>query len=101
MFRSDRRSCGPLDVFLRPAQAAGPRVGIVVPKHGRTIVERNRLKRRLREILRTQWLPDERGRVAAEGGGRDLLVRVRPTAYAAGFEELATALRTCLAPARR
>lgn len=100
MFRSTRRSCGPLEVFLRPTESAVPRVGIVVPKHGRTIVERNRLKRRLREILRTEWLPGERERVAEGGAGRDLLVRAGPAAYSTGFEELGTALRSGLSLSR-
>jgi ribonuclease P protein component len=95
MFRATRRPCGPLDVYLRPARAAEPRLGIVVPRHGRKIVERNRLKRHLREILRTEWLPGERQEGRAEGG-RDLLVRARPAAYDLGFHELGTALRSCL-----
>jgi len=34
-----------------------PRVGVVVPKHGRNIVDRNRTKRRLRELVRLRLLP--------------------------------------------
>jgi len=57
-----------------------PRVGIVVPKHRRRIVDRNRVKRRLREIIRTRVLP--------ELNGIDLLIRARPEAYGSSFEQL-------------
>jgi ribonuclease P protein component len=58
-----------------------PRVGVVVPKHGRKIVDRNRTKRRLRELVRLRLLPAI-GRV-------DLLVRAKPEAYRSTFDELA------------
>lgn len=58
-----------------------PRVGIVVPKHRRKIVERNLVKRRLREIVRTALLPRIQG--------IDLLIRAKPEAYDAGFHKLA------------
>jgi ribonuclease P protein component len=61
----------------------------VVPKHGRTIVERNRLKRRLREIGRRRVLPELDG----EGVYADILVRARRTAYHASFEELSEEVR--------
>lgn len=56
----------------------------MVPKHRQTAVARNRLKRRLREIGRVRVLP------ALEGADLsiDLLVRARPEAYTAGFDEL-------------
>ena len=56
------------------------RVGIVVPKHRRKIVDRNRVKRRLREIVRTGLL--------LELSGVDLLIRVKPEAYDSSFEQL-------------
>jgi ribonuclease P protein component len=62
-----------------------PRVGIVVPKHGRKIVDRNRVKRRLREIVRTRVLP--------ELSGFDLLIRAKPEAYGSSFEQLSDDLR--------
>jgi ribonuclease P protein component len=58
-----------------------PRVGVVVPKHGRNIVDRNRTKRRLRELIRLRLLPVI-GRV-------DLLVRAKPDAYRSSFDALA------------
>ena len=53
----------------------------MVPKHGRNIVDRNRTKRRLRELIRLRLLPVI-GRV-------DLLVRAKPEAYRSSFDELA------------
>jgi ribonuclease P protein component len=57
-----------------------PRVGIVVPKHRQKVVARNRVKRRLRELVRISLLP-ELGRV-------DLLIRAKPEAYGSTFKEL-------------
>lgn len=96
MFRSgDRRRCGALDVFVRPAaESPGPRVGVVVPRHGHSIVERNRVQRRLRELLRVGWLPAQR----AADEPRDLLVRARPAAYDCTFEDLRRMLRDYLEP---
>lgn len=88
-----RRSCGTLEVFLRDSSdKRNPRVVIIVPKHGHTIVERNRLRRRVQEILRTSWLPGER----THSRPRDLLVRATARAYDEGFDELAADLADCL-----
>ena len=62
------------------------RVGIVVPKFGRTAVARNRVKRRLAELVRRELL--------AHIGASDLLIRARPEAYMATFEELRDDVRT-------
>lgn len=56
----------------------------MVPKHRRTAVARNRLKRRLREIGRTRVLPG----LNAAGLKLDLLVRARAEAYTAEFDDL-------------
>ncbi len=58
-----------------------PRVGVVVPKYKRNIVDRNRTKRRLKELVRLKLLPIL-GRV-------DVLVRAKPEAYSSSFEQLA------------
>ena len=58
------------------------RVGLVVPKHGRSAVERNTLKRRLRELSRTVLLP---GAPAV-----DIVIHTRPSAYRLEFAELST-----------
>ena len=55
-----------------------------MPKHRHTIVVRNRLKRRLREIGRTRVLPSLR----EAGLALDVMVRARPEAYGAGFPAL-------------
>lgn len=88
-FREGTRTrSGPLELFARPSPEGRSRVGIVVPLHGYSIAERNRLKRRLREIVRREWLP------GALDGGRavDVVIRARNAAYEAGFDEL----RSCL-----
>ena len=56
------------------------RVAVVVAKFGFTAVERNKLKRRLRELVRSHMLP-----VLAP---MDLLVRARREAYGATFDML-------------
>ena len=63
-----------------------------MPRHGHTAVERNRLKRRLREIIRVQWLPEARD--------ADLVVRARAEAYGQGFAELRARLIECLETTR-
>lgn len=88
-----RASCGTFDAFLRDStDDRNPRLAIVVPKHGHTIVERNRLRRRVREILRAQWLPAERRRPECH----DLLVRANRSAYERSFEELVADLAECV-----
>ncbi len=69
-------------------------MGVVVPRYGHSIVERNRLQRRLRELLRIGWLPGQR--VAEQP--QDLLVRARPSAYDCDFEDLRGMLRDYLEP---
>lgn len=82
--RGKRRKTRHLDAFVSPSPVPFPRLGVVVPKHKRTIVERNRLKRRLREAGRTVLLPA----LGNRGVAMDVLVRVRPEAYGAPFQAL-------------
>jgi ribonuclease P protein component len=79
-----RKKTSHLDVFFLSSGRAGPRLGVLVPKHRNRVVDRNRVKRRLREIGRRELLP----RLRQEGVRGDLLIRARPEAYGAGFEEL-------------
>jgi len=58
-----------------------PRAGVVVPKHRHRIVERNRVKRRLRELVRIKLLPGLEG--------IDVLIRAKPEAYDSSFTQLA------------
>lgn len=64
---------GPLAVFARPNDLPHCRLGLAVGRHVGTAARRNRIKRLLREAFRMEQheLP------GAEGGGYDLVVRVR------------------------
>jgi ribonuclease P protein component len=55
----------------------------VVPRHQHTAVDRNRLKRRLRELTRVELLPALRVRPAV-----DIAIRARREAYAASVDAL-------------
>jgi len=63
-----------------------PRVGFIVPKYKHSSVERNRLKRRLREIVRQELLTVLPPAVYA-------VVRALPASYSADYAELALELR--------
>lgn len=90
--RGKRSRTRHLDVFDSASPAAFPRAGVIVPRHRHLIVERNRLKRRLREIVRRRLLPGLR-----EGGqARDILVRARREAYEASYQELEAELEQWL-----
>ena len=69
-----------LDLRAAASPLHHPRVGFIVPKHKQTSVARNRLKRRLREIVRRRLLPTL--------PPIDVVVRARPEAYGASFEAL-------------
>jgi ribonuclease P protein component len=69
-----------LDVRVLASPLGHPRIGIVVPRYAAPVVRRNRLKRRLRELSRTQLLP-----VAP---AIDMVIRARPKAYEATFSAL-------------
>lgn len=82
-----------LDLYSLDNAVGRPRLGVIVPKYGHRNVERNRLKRRIREMVRRSWLT----RRWAEGSSTDLLVRARPPAYGLSAAELAEALEEALA----
>ena len=84
-----RRTTPSLDVFVGGAPGSRSRLGLIVPKHGRRIVDRNLLKRRLREIGRRQILPD----LDSKGRRADVLIRARWRAYGVDFESLAREVR--------
>lgn len=69
-----------LDLRIVASLLHHPRIGFIVPKHGRSIVKRNQLKRRLREIVRQNILQ----RILPV----DMIVRARPEAYSATFTSL-------------
>lgn len=72
------------DAYFRESPVGRPRVGLVVPRYQFRLVDRNRVKRRLREALRLEWLP----RCHADGA-LDLLLRVHREAYGASYQALA------------
>ncbi len=72
-----------MDVRVTASPSLCARVGIIVPKFGHIIVERNRLRRRLRELVRVRMLP-----VLVQAPPSDVLVRALPRAYSASFEVL-------------
>ena len=82
--RGKRTRTAHLDVFHAVAPVPHPRWGLIVPKHGRAIVDRNGLKRRLREIGRIHILPELRKRSCP----MDVLVRARREAYGAPYHVL-------------
>ena len=82
--RGKRERTTHLDVFFAASPVARPRLGVLVPRHRHEIVERNCLKRRLRELGRTRVLPALR----SAGRSMDVMVRARAEAYDASFAEL-------------
>lgn len=106
-----------LDVRAMRSALPHARVGFVVPKYGHSSVDRNRLKRRLRELVRTRLLPSLRPAAQADGPASaiatanamvpvavvpvavvpvDVVVRALPTAYTAAFSALAAEIgRVC------
>lgn len=81
-----------LDVRVAASPLAYARVGIVVPKYKRSVVERNRLRRRLRELARTRLLPA----ILA----RDVLIRPFPRAYDVSFDVLAAEMDSVVSRSR-
>jgi ribonuclease P protein component len=71
-----------LDVRAIASPLGYPRVGIVVPRYSGSAVDRNRLKRRLRELVRTRLL--------SMTPSVDVVIRARPEAYAVSFDTLKT-----------
>jgi len=76
-----RIKTGHLDVRVVASPSAFARVGIIVPKYKHTVVERNQLRRRLRELVRVRLLPY----IAAY----DVVIRPWPNTYAVTFDVLA------------
>ncbi len=79
-----KRKTSHLDVFFLSSGRADSRVGVIVPKHGRRIVDRNKVKRRLREVVRKEVLPLLREAEVVV----DVLVRARREAYRASYQQL-------------
>lgn len=90
--RGKRRKTRHLDVFFAGSPVSYPRLGVVVPKHRHNAVQRNRLKRRLRELGRTLLLP----RLREAERPLDVLLRTRAEAYDASWDELRQQLQRWL-----
>lgn len=81
MLRSGkRRRTSHLELIWTDSTTGFARMGLIVPKFHQSAVARNRLRRRLREIWRTN--------VQHHQGPCDLLIRARPDAYLAPFATL-------------
>jgi len=68
------------------------RIGFVVPKHGHSSVERNRLKRRMRELARIRVLDVLCG--AGSGRATDVVMRAQPGAYRLDYDQLRSEIET-------
>ena len=75
-----RRRTRHLDLVWRHNTSGHARIGLIVPRHQATAVARNRVRRRLREILRRDVL-----RILPSV---DLVVRAKRSAYSASFAVL-------------
>jgi ribonuclease P protein component len=87
--RGKRKRTTNVDVFFAASPASHSRLGLIVPKHGHEIVERNLVKRRLREIGRRAILPGLRD----TGVCVDILLRARRGAYDVDFGRLVIEVR--------
>ncbi len=86
-----RRRTDHLDLFTRPSPLGHSRVAVIVPRFAHTAPQRNRLRRRLREICRRAVLP-------ALAPPLDVAVRAREAAYEARFELLRKEIVGTLCP---
>ena len=77
-------------LVLRSLQTGGPvtRIGLSTPRTLGGAVQRNRVRRRLRDLLR--------GQPEATGTGWDLLLIARPASGEASYAELREAVRSLL-----
>jgi len=75
-----RRRTPHLDLAWRHSDSGHARLGLIVPRHQSSAAHRNRLRRRLREILRRDVL---RNLPAV-----DLVIRAKRSAYTASFAVL-------------
>jgi ribonuclease P protein component len=91
MREGKRRRTDHLDLFTRPSPLGHSRLAVIVPRHAHTAPQRNRLRRRLREILRRAVLPK-----LPEPA--DVAVRARDAAYQATFDRLRAELVGILCP---
>jgi ribonuclease P protein component len=82
--RGKRSGTAHLDVFHFSSPVSHLRIGWIVPKLGHNSVERNLVKRRIREILRQDVAP----RLLAASLPLDVVVRAKRSAYDTAYGEL-------------
>ena len=80
-----RLRTGSIDVRAVASLRAFPRVGFIVPRYKHSAVDRNRLKRRLRELVRLELLPAL--------PPMDVVLRVAPHAYQRDMDALREEIR--------
>lgn len=80
-----------LDVRALASLHAFPRVGFVIPRYRHSAVARNRVKRRLRELVRLDMLSVLEGLPP-----HDVVVRALPAAYQRDYAALEAELRQAL-----
>lgn len=80
-----------LDVRAIASLHAFPRVGFVVPRYKHSAVDRNRVKRRLRELVRLHMLDGLQAHDPL-----DVVIRVFPSAYGRDFAALRAELEQAL-----
>jgi len=83
--KGKRIRTGVIEVRYLASLLRHARVGVIVPKHSHSSVERNLVKRRLRELVRRELLPFL--------PSLDVVVRAAPSAYGASFDRLRDATR--------
>ena len=72
-----------------------------MPRHKHSAVDRNRLKRRLRELARLELLPMLRALPVGDGhSAPDIAIRARREAYDAPFDALKTDVLTIVSRTR-
>ncbi len=92
VFRGGKRVRGRfVDIIETSSPGSESRLAVIVAKRGHSAVERNKVRRLLREIARTSWLPARRH----AGGSRDMIVRARAEAYGASAAALAADFERC------
>jgi ribonuclease P protein component len=86
--RGKRSGTAHLDVYHSSSPVSLLRVGWVVPKLGHNSVQRNLVKRRIREILRQDVCP----LLISRAVSADILVRARKNTYGAAYNDLRSEL---------
>jgi ribonuclease P protein component len=86
---SRRRRTPHLDLAWRHSDSGHARLGLIVPRHQSSAVARNRLRRRLREILRRDLL--------RQLPAVDLVIRAKRSAYTVSFAVLRAELTQAVA----